>query len=131
RLFDVLSLAGGMSQKAGRMVSITRRDHPESPHTVFLSNDPNESAKSNIEIFAGDTVMVSKAGVVYVVGDVHKPSGVLMDNSTEMTVLQAIAMAEGANSTANLNKAKLIRKTPNGPQEVHLPLKDMLASKSP
>src|SRR5437868_15466553 len=55
RLFDVLSLAGGTSQKAGRMVSITRRDHPESPRSVFMSNDPNESAKSNIEVFAGDT----------------------------------------------------------------------------
>ena len=41
---------------------------------------PSESAKSNIEIFGGDTVVVSRAGVVYVVGDVHKPSGVVMDN---------------------------------------------------
>jgi polysaccharide export outer membrane protein len=131
RLFDVLSMAGGTSPKAGRIVSITRRDHPESPRTVLLSNDANESAKSNIEVFAGDTIMVSRAGVVYVVGDVHKPSGVVMDNGTDMTVLQAIAMAEGANPTAKLNKAKLIRKTPNGPQETPLPLRDMLASKAP
>ena len=75
---------------------------------------PNESAKSNVEIFAGDTIVVSRAGVVYVVGDVHRPSGVVMDNGTDMTVLQAIAMAEGTNPTATLNKAKLIRKTPNG-----------------
>jgi polysaccharide export outer membrane protein len=131
RLFDVLSMAGGTSPKAGRIVSITRRDHPESPRTVLLSNDANESAKSNIEVFAGDTIMVSRAGVVYVVGDVHKPSGVVMDNGTDMTVLQAIAMAEGANPTAKLNNAKLIRKTPNGPQETPLPLRDMLASKAP
>jgi polysaccharide biosynthesis/export protein len=131
RLFDVLSMAGGTSQKAGRIVSITRRDHPEAPRTVMLSNDANESAKSNIEVFAGDTIMVSRAGVVYVVGDVHKPSGVVMDNGTDMTVLQAIAMAEGANPTAKLNKAKLIRKTPNGPQELPLALNDMLASKAP
>jgi polysaccharide biosynthesis/export protein len=131
RLFDVLSMAGGTSQKAGRMISITRRDHPEAPRTVLLTNDPNESAKSNIEVFAGDTIMVSRAGVVYVVGDVHKPSGVVMDNGTDMTVLQAIAMAEGANPTAKLNKSKLIRKTPNGPQEMPLALSDMLASKTP
>jgi polysaccharide export outer membrane protein len=131
RLFDVLSLAGGTSQKAGRLVSVTHRDHPEAPRSLLLSNDPNESAKSNIDIFGGDTVVVSRAGVVYVVGDVKKPSGVVMDNGTDMTVLQAIAMAEGANSTAALNKAKLIRKTPNGPQEVPLPLRDMLSNKSP
>jgi polysaccharide export outer membrane protein len=131
RLFDVLSLAGGTTPKAGKLVSITHRDHPDSPRSILLSNDPNEAVKGNIDVFAGDTVLVSRAGVVYVVGDVHKPSGVTMDNGTDMTVLQAIAMAEGTNPTAALNKAKLIRRTPNGPQELPLALKDMLASKAP
>ena len=72
--------------------------------------------------------MVSKAGMVYVSGDVHRPSGVAMDN-TSMTVLQAIAMAEGANPTAALNKARLIRTS--GSSEIPLRLKDMLSSKSP
>jgi polysaccharide export outer membrane protein len=131
RLFDVLSLAGGTGPKAGRVVSISRRDHPETPNNVMLSNDPNESAKSNIDVYPGDTVVVSRAGVVYVVGDVHRPSGVVMDNGTDMTVLQAIAMAEGTNPTASLNKAKLIRTTKTGRQEMPLPLKDMLSSKAP
>jgi polysaccharide export outer membrane protein len=131
RLFDVLSLAGGTSAKAGKVVSVTHRDHPETPVSVMLSNDAGQSAKNNIEIFAGDTVLVSRAGVVYVVGDVHKPSGVVMDNGSEMTVLQAIAMAEGTNPTAALSKAKLIRRTPSGPKEQPLNLKDMLASRAP
>jgi polysaccharide export outer membrane protein len=131
RLFDALSLAGGTGPRAGKLVSITRREHPEAPQSVMLSNDANESAKANIEVFPGDTVLVSRAGVVYVSGDVHKPSGVIMDNSSEMTVLQAIAMAEGVLPDAALNKSKLIRRTPNGPQEIPLRLKDMLASKTP
>jgi polysaccharide biosynthesis/export protein len=132
RLFDVLSLAGGTSQKAGKMVSITHRDSPQSPLNLTLSNDPNESAKANVEIFAGDTVVVSKAGVVYVVGDVRKASGVSMENGSDMTVLQAIAMAEGTNPTAALNSAKLIRRVQGQPpQELPLALKDMLSSKAP
>ncbi len=131
RLFDVLSLAGGTSQQAGKVVSITHRDHPESPTSVSLSNDAAESAKNNVEVFAGDTVLVSRAGVVYVVGDVHRPSGVVMNNGSEMTVLQAIAMAEGTNATAALSKAKLIRRTPTGPKETPMNLKDMLASRAP
>ncbi|MGH9502212.1 MAG: polysaccharide biosynthesis/export family protein [Terriglobales bacterium] len=131
RLFDVLSMAGGTSPKAGRVISISHRDHPQTPLSVTLSNDANESAKSNIQVFPGDTVVVSRAGVVYVVGDVHKPSGVIMDNGSEMTVLQAIAMAEGTNPTAKLNNAKLIRRTPNGPKEYPLALQDMLSSKAP
>jgi polysaccharide biosynthesis/export protein len=132
RLFDVLSLAGGTSQKSGKMVSITHKDNPQAPTTVLLSNDANESAKANVEIFGGDTVVVSKAGVIYIVGDVHKPSGVPMDNGSDMTVLQAIAMAEGTNPTAALNKSKLIRRVQGGPpQEVPLALKDMLSNKAP
>lgn len=129
-LFDVLSLAGGTTAKAGKVVSITHRDNPQLPVSVSLSDDTAESAHSNVDIYPGDTVLVSKAGIVYIVGDVHKPSGVPMDNGS-MTVLQAIAMAEGTNPTAALNKAKLIRKTTAGPKEIPLALKDMLASKTP
>ena len=131
RLFDVLSLAGGTTPKAGQVITITRRDHPRELRTVLLSNDPAKSAVANVEIFPGDTVVVSKAGIVYVVGDVRKPSGVVMENGTQMTVLQAIAMAEGTNPTAALNAARLIRKTPTGPQETPLELKKILAAKSP
>jgi polysaccharide export outer membrane protein len=130
KLFDVLSLAGGTTPKAGKVISITHRDTPQAPASVSLSNDASESVQSNVDIYPGDTIVVSKAGLVYVVGDVHRPSGVPMDNTT-MTVLQAIAMAEGTNTTAALNKAKLIRRSSGVPQEIPLPLKDMLASKVP
>ena len=53
-----------------------------------------------------------------------------MDNGS-MTVLQAIAMAEGVNPTAALNNARLIRTTSKGREEIPLRLKDMLSSKSP
>ena len=129
-LFDVLSMAGGTTPKAGKVVSITHRDNPQEPISVTLSNDAAQSVRSNVAIYPGDTIVVSKAGIVYIVGDVHRPSGVPMENGS-MTVLQAIAMAEGTNPTAKLNGAKLIRKSAHGPQEMPLALKDMLASKSP
>jgi len=129
-LFDVLSLAGGTTQKAGKLISITHRDTPQSPTTVSMSNDSAESIRSNVAIYPGDTIVVSKAGMVYVSGDVKRPSAVAMDNST-MTVLQALAMAEGVNPNASLNNSRLIRTTSNGRQEIPLRLKDMLASKSP
>jgi len=40
-------------------------------------------------------------------------------------------MAEGTNPTAALNAARLIRKTPTGPQDMPLELKKILAAKSP
>jgi len=130
-LFDVLSLAGGTSARAGKLVSITHRDTPQTPTTVALSNDASESVHSNIDVFPGDTIVVSRAGMVYIVGDVKKPGGVPIDNGS-MTVLQAMAMAEGQNPTAAMNKSKLIRRLPGGePHEMPLALGDMLSSKIP
>ena len=131
KLFDVLSLAGGTTPKAGQMVSITHRKQPEKLENVALSNDPQKNLAANVQIFPGDTVVVSKAGIVYVVGDVHTPTGVIMDNGGNLTVLQAIAMAQGANSTAALNKAKIIRKTQQGQVEIPIELKKILGAKKP
>src|SRR5204863_5243659 len=120
RLFDVLSLAGGTTPKAGREVSITHRNKPEKIQTVSLSTDAQKNMAANISVQPGDTVVVSKAGIVYVVGDVRRPTGVLMDNGGQITVLQAIAMAEGANGSAALNKSKIIRRTADGPKEIRI-----------
>jgi polysaccharide export outer membrane protein len=127
----VISLAGGMSAKAGQIITITHRDHPQTPNNVLLTNNTAQSIQSNIDIYPGDTVVVSKAGIVYVVGDVHRPSGVMMENGTQMTVLQAIAMAEGTNPTAALGSAKIIRKSAKGPTELPLDLKKILTAKAP
>ena len=127
RLFDLLSLAGGTTAKAGQRITITHRGFIQQ---VILSNDPQKNGNANVEIVPGDTVVVGKAGIVYVVGDVHKPSGIAMENG-RMTVLQAISMAEGTNPTAALNHAKLIRTTPSGPQEMPLALKKILDGRAP
>jgi polysaccharide export outer membrane protein len=130
RLFDVLSYAGGTTDKAGRIVSITRRSDPDHPVIVSLNNDPSKSSMANVEVQPGDTVVVSKAGVVYVVGDVVRPGGFIMDNNESLRVLQAVALAQGFNRTAKLDAAKLIRKTPDGPQEIAVPLRKIMESKA-
>jgi polysaccharide export outer membrane protein len=55
-----------------------------------------------------------------------------MENA-HMTVLQAVAMAQGANPTAALDRAKLIRNAGQGsqPEEVSISLKKILAAKEP
>lgn len=131
RLFDALSAAGGTTAKAGKVVTITRRDKPTEPLTVSLSNDPEKASASNVEIFPGDTIVVARAGVVYVVGEVGRPSGFIMDNNENLTVLQAIALAQGVGRTASLNNAKLIRKKGNQREEIPIPLRAILEGKSP
>jgi len=128
-LLDAISAAGGTTAKAGSKVTITRRSRPEHPEIVPLSYSAEASPTSNPQVFPGDTVVVSKAGIVYVVGDVKQPAGIVMENS-RMTVLQAIAMAQGTNPTAKLNSSKVIRKTPDGPKEIPIRLKNILGAKA-
>src|SRR5260370_34784362 len=86
---------------------------------------------NNTALRPGDTVVVSKAGIVYVVGDVKEPTGIVMENS-HLTVLQAIAMAHGTNHTASLGSAKLIRKASTAaPQEIPIPLNPIISAKAP
>ena len=129
RLMDLIAAAGGLTPRAGRVVYITHRDHPKDPITVALNGDATD-AKSNVDILPGDTVMFSKAGVVYVVGDVGHASGFIMDNNESLTVLQAIALAGGTNRTAKLDGAQIIRKTPKGPEQIPIPLKKILSAKA-
>jgi polysaccharide biosynthesis/export protein len=128
-LLDAISAAGGTTPKAGSSVTITDRDRPESSKTVKLSYAEGQTM-STMMVHPGDTVVVSKAGMVYVVGDVKEPTGIVME-SPHLTVLQAIAMAHGTNPTASLKSVKLIRKGNSAPQEIAIPLNMILAAKEP
>jgi polysaccharide biosynthesis/export protein len=130
RLFDLISAAGGLNERAGRSVSITHRSHPDEPVVVPLSRNLSDHPESNVLVFPGDTVIVRKADIVYVVGDVGRPSGFLMDNG-RLTVLQAIALAGGTNKTAKLNGAKIIHRASSGMTETPVQLKKILQSKAP
>jgi polysaccharide export outer membrane protein len=128
RLFDIISTAGGFSERAARRVTITHRVPDDKPVNLQLARNVNDDPAKNVEIRAGDTIVVQRADVVYVVGDVGRPSGFLMD-SDSLTVLKAIALAGGANRTAKLSEAKIIRKTPQGMQETRVELNKMLRAK--
>ena len=130
-LLDLISAAGGVTSSAGKDVTVTHRDDPDHPAIVKIESKPGSTAAFKVDVRPGDTIMVSHAGIVYVVGDVGKPGGFLIDNNDRLTVLQALALAQGTNRTASLNHAKLIRKTEAGREEVPVPLKKILASKAP
>jgi len=129
RLFDAISMAGGLTPKAGKLVKISHRNQPDKPVVITLGDDRRGSIEGNTVLSPGDTVLVSKAGIVYVVGDVHLPGGFVMENG-HMTVLQALALAQGANPTASLNKAKLIRTTDGKQSQTPVALKRILTAKA-
>jgi polysaccharide biosynthesis/export protein len=129
-LLDVIAAAGGLADKAGMTATISHRDQSDQAITVSLRGNNEEKAFVTTQILPGDTVFVHKADVVYIVGDVNRPSGLMMD-SGNLTVLQAIALVGGTTRTAKLNDVKIIRKGVSGMTETTVPLKKILRAKAP
>jgi polysaccharide export outer membrane protein len=130
-LLDLISAAGGATPRAGKTVTITHRNDVNNPIVAHIGGAPGESAGVNIDIQPRDTIVVSRAGLVYVTGDVHRPGGFVLENHDQLTVLQAIALAEGTSKTAALSKAKIIHTTAAGRTEVSVSLKKIIASNEP
>lgn len=126
KLFSLISAAGGLTDRAGKSITITHLG--QVPVTVPISHNIDDHPESNVAVLPGDIVTVRRADIVYVVGEVNRPSGFLMD-SGHLSVLQAIALAGGTNSTAKLNAARIVRKGPAGLVIVPVQLKKLMEAK--
>jgi len=129
-LLNIISAAGGMTPTANNEVTVQRHSDA-SVVKVKLSADPRKTLDADIEIQPGDKVIVPRAGIVYVIGNVNHPGGFVMQNEGQISLLQAIALAEGVNGTASLDRTKLIRKTANGYIEIPVSLKKILKGRAP
>ena len=129
-VLDILAMAGGLTEVADRHITIERPGKGETT-VVFLPNNAAASVQAETIVYPGDTVLVPKAGVVYVLGDVARPGGYVMQDDARLTVLQAVAMASGANRTAKEDATRLIRKVSGSYQESVVPLRDIERGKKP
>jgi polysaccharide export outer membrane protein len=127
----VLSLAGGVTDLADREVTVKRHGSSEQL-TYALSNDPQKMLTDMVMVNPGDIVMVPKAPIIYIMGDVGRPGGYSMSsNDTHLTLLQAIARAGSANKTSKPSKVRLIRNTDHGEKEIPVRLDAMQKGKIP
>jgi polysaccharide export outer membrane protein len=83
-----------------------------------------ESADSalNVTVRPGDIVKVPRAGIVYVVGEVTKPGGFVLQNNENISVLQALALAQGTTHTSEISRARIIRTDPATGKQTEMPL---------
>lgn len=141
-VLDALSLAGGALPGAGNTVTIVR-----GPASAEATGTPvgsvqiidmsrlgkGEDASVNVEVQNGDVISVSAAQVVYVVGAVIKPGGFVMSNpSAGISVVQALALAEGFTNVAATSRGLIIRQSTSaaGRQEIPVDLAHMLSGKA-
>jgi polysaccharide export outer membrane protein len=157
RLMRVISQAGGLKPEAGDRIIITRRLPPNQGTATTTSSpatgltEPNASfylkeidllkiidgtdPSANLIVEANDLITVPRAKMIYVIGDVGRPGGYVLDgHSSKLTVLQAIALAGGVNRSAAYGSTKILRPTTGSDKprsETQIDLKKILASKSP
>lgn len=119
RLMYVLSMGGGLTEKAGQVVQVSRNSgHPDQPDTYFIDLDrminKGETAL-NMEIIGGDSIYVPQAGTVYIDGAVKNRGTYPI--KTNMTIQEAIVAAGGLRG-AKKDGIKLARLKDNGDREV-------------
>jgi polysaccharide export outer membrane protein len=131
-LIGVLSLAGGLNERAGRQVYLYRQS-PEGRQTyvvdlLALARNPG---LVNMPVQGGDTIQVPQAGMFFVDGAVRTPGAYPLDRPYTLT--QALAVAGGATRTlAKLSEIAIYRRQPDG-EAAQLPanLDEIQASRAP
>jgi polysaccharide export outer membrane protein len=131
-VIEMLSMAGGFGKKgssaAGRTVLVTRKSgfedlqpvdgmHVRGPNQIEIDLNRllyTRNEALNIEMKPLDIISVSKAEVVYVTGAVRRSGGFVLEDRPTVTVLQAIAMAEGFTPTAAKKSARILRTNQDG-----------------
>jgi polysaccharide export outer membrane protein len=132
-ILSVIALAGGLTNSADFNLTIEHRNGSQPPVSYTLSNDARAAIKQDVQVFPGDTVIVPKAGIAYVLGDVLRPGGFVMQNNhSQLTALQAVALAGGTAPSAVPSHARLIRLAPEGGfKEIALNFSAMQKGKTP
>jgi polysaccharide export outer membrane protein len=110
RLLDAISACGGLTPLASHTIQLRRPGVPDSI-TVELGVDPTAANVTDIQLMAGDTIVVPKVGSIFIVGQVKTPSAIPLSGNAPITVMRAVAMAGGVNYGAALSKVRIIRTT--------------------
>jgi polysaccharide export outer membrane protein len=136
RLLDVISRAGGLDQDAGYSLRISRlksagplpipgaTESGEYRVAEVHLEDVMEARKPelNIVILPQDTIAVPRGRLVYVVGQVRKPGGFVLREREQMSVLQAISLAEGFTATAGAGGARILREQGEDGKRIEIPV---------
>lgn len=141
-LLDALSMAGGALPGAGGTVTVVRGPASAeatgtplgSAQVIDMSRIVNGSDPSgNVQVRSGDVINVSTARVVYVVGAVTKPGGfTLADPGSGLSVVRAVALAQGFTSVAATHRGLIIRQSTSDTarREVPVDVDELLSGKS-
>jgi polysaccharide export outer membrane protein len=90
-----------------------------------------KSPQDNIPVKPYDVITVPKADLVYVIGAVKRSGGFPLVERANMTVLEALSLAQGLDRGASSRKAKILRtdEVTHARLEIPIDVKDILEGK--
>jgi polysaccharide export outer membrane protein len=112
RVYDLISLAGGLTDKAGNVIQLVHFQPAESIENINL-NDLVRKPQLNRVLQDGDFINVPESGVIYVTGNVNKPGAFPLKETIKLS--QAIAMAGGLAQDSKKKEIHLVRSS--GPDQ--------------
>jgi polysaccharide biosynthesis/export protein len=127
RLIDMLTQAGGVTDRAGHVIEIFASGSMKNPQTVLWDPTLRENDNAELEIKTGETVLVSRCGVVYVGGNVTRPGAYPLCDSNHTTISEVIALAQGTKAASYTQSTLLFRTAGSGTRVVQkVKLEDVL-----
>jgi len=115
KLSEVLAQVGGLTAVAGTRIKIRHGADDAAPETEApYSRSESNQQTGSILLRPGDTVLVPRAGIVYVLGAVFRPGGYLMQEDGKLNVAEALALSGGTVLQAKTNGLRVIRRNPDG-----------------
>jgi polysaccharide biosynthesis/export protein len=132
-LLEALTRAEGLNGDAGADILVTHQGPDIAPVTERIRvKDLIEKADpaANVILKGGEEVRVPAAGRVFVVGNVKKPGAFPVGDGAGISVLKALALAEGLAPFAT-KLAYIYRPGEAGKQEIEVSLRKILERKAP
>jgi polysaccharide biosynthesis/export protein len=129
RLMDLIAVAGGLTPRAGNAATIVHNGDTKNALQVDLS--VQDDARGNPEIEPGDSVNIGLTGIIYVLGNVIRPGGFLLDRRTTLTFTEALALAQGPSEYGSITNAVVLHSAQPNSQPTQVNLKMILKARSP
>lgn len=130
RLIDILTEAGGVTDRAGHIIQVFGVDSTTNPEKILWDPTLQENNNAGLVLKPGQTVMVSRCGVVYIGGNVNRPGAYPLCDSNNPTLTEMISLAQGVRPSSYPQRTLLLRASENGTRLVEkVRLDDVLRGK--
>jgi polysaccharide export outer membrane protein len=137
-LLEALARAQGLREDAGTEVLVSRSQPGPDGAPVTLTRRVNvrtlineADPAVNIKLTGGEEIRVPEVSKIYVVGNIKKPGAYRVQDGSETTVLQMLALSEGLQPFASNNAFIYRREANGGKNEIAVQLDKILQRKSP